>query len=276
MADETIKVAVNGAAGRMGRRVVAAVARDPGMALTAAWVGPREGVVGTDAGALAGVGPLGVPCTAGMVEGRAVDVVIDFSTPEGFDAAVGFCEAQSKPIVVATTGLGAERVARLESLAHSVPVVLAPNTSVAVNVAMALTKKAAGALAEVDGEVDVEIVERHHRGKEDAPSGTALRFGEIVAVEMGQDRHVHGREGRVGPRGAGEIGYHALRVGGHVGEHTVVFGIAGADGSGGEEVEIAVRSFSRDSYAVGAVRAAKFLIGRPAGMVGMAEVLGLE
>ncbi|MEM1061056.1 MAG: 4-hydroxy-tetrahydrodipicolinate reductase [Planctomycetota bacterium] len=273
---KTLKIAVNGAAGRMGRRVVAAVARDPSTALTAAWVASKEDVLGRDAGTLADVGPLGVPCTDRPGEIRDVEVVIDFSTPDGFDAAADYCGQNGVPLVVATTGLGGERLARIDRLAKEIPVILAPNTSVAVNVAMALTKKAAAALKTAVGEVDVEIVERHHRLKEDAPSGTALKFGEIVAGEMGQTEHVHGREGRVGPRSGAEIGYHALRVGGHVGEHTVVFGIPGDGGSGGEEVEVAVRSFSRDSYAIGAVAAAKFLADKPPGRYAMAEVLGLD
>ena len=141
--------------------------------------------------------------------------------------------------------------------------------SVAVNLTMKLVREAARALAKYPPGVDVEIVERHHRLKEDAPSGTALEFGRIVADEMGQTSHVHGRQGRPGKRPQTEIGYHALRVGDNVGEHTVVFGLIG------ESIDLHVRGLSRDSYAHGALAAAKFLVTQKAGVYTMADVLGL-
>ena len=142
--------------------------------------------------------------------------------------------------------------------------------SLSVNLAMKLTEIAGRALAGHPSKVDVEILERHHRFKEDAPSGTALRFGEIVAQAMGQTRHVHGREGRPGQRAPDEIGYHAIRVGDNPGEHTIVFGLLG------ETLEINVRASNRDCYAHGALAAAKLLAGKPAGLYGMSDVLGLE
>ena len=143
-------------------------------------------------------------------------------------------------------------------------------TKNAVNVAMKIVRDAARALKGMPEGVDVEIIERHHRYKEDAPSGTALRFGDIVANEMGQSTHRHGREGRTGQRPQGEIGYHALRTGDNVGEHQIVFGMLG------ETLEVSVRSHTRDSYAFGAIAAAKFVVTRPAGEYGMSDVLGMD
>jgi len=144
-----------------------------------------------------------------------------------------------------------------------------PSMSLTVNLAMKLTEVAGRALANHPSGVDAEIIERHHRFKEDAPSGTALRFGEIIMQAMGQTRQVHGREGRPGKRPHDEVGYHAVRVGDNPGEHTIVFGLLG------ETLELSVRASNRDCYAHGALAAAKFLAGKPAGMYGMSDVLGL-
>ena len=141
--------------------------------------------------------------------------------------------------------------------------------SLSVNIAMKLAQDAARAMTSIPGGVDVEIIERHHRFKEDAPSGTALRFGQIIAEQMGQTEHVHGRSGKTGKRAQSEIGYHALRTGDNIGEHTIVFGILG------ETLEISVRSNTRDAYALGALAAAKFVVTQPPGFHTMAEVLGL-
>ena len=147
--------------------------------------------------------------------------------------------------------------------------VLAPNMSLAVNLSMKLVEQAGGALKSIPDGVDVEIIERHHRFKEDAPSGTALQFGETIARVMGQTEHRHGRHGQTGQRPRGEIAYHALRTGDNVGEHTIVFGMLG------ETMEITVRGHTRDSYAHGALAAAKFLVTQGAGLYSMADVLGL-
>jgi 4-hydroxy-tetrahydrodipicolinate reductase len=141
--------------------------------------------------------------------------------------------------------------------------------SVAVNLVMKLVSEAARVLRNNPDGVDVEIIERHHRFKEDAPSGTALQFGRIVAEQMGQDRHVHGRDGRIGQRPLNEIGYHAVRTGDNVGEHTIVFGLMG------ETIDLTVRGHTRDSYAYGALAAAKFVAEQGAGLYSMADVLGL-
>ena len=171
------------------------------------------------------------------------------------------------PLVVATTGLGDSQVDALEAAAGTIPILYAPNMSLAVNLTMKLAELAAAALK--DHDADVEILERHHRYKEDSPSGTALQFGRIIAGEMGQTLHSHGRQGRGGRRPHHEIGYHAIRAGDNPGEHTIVFGMLG------ETVELTVRAGSRDCYALGALAAAKFLAGKPAAMYGMREVLGL-
>lgn len=267
MAGDRIRVAVNGAAGRMGRRVVALCSQDSSLELVAAIDSPRSPAIDSDAGEKAGVGKAGVPIRPEL-EADA-QVVIDFSTPEGLVAVAETCLGRKAALVAATTGLTEAQKAVVEEAARSVPVVFAPSMSLAVNVTMKLVRDAARALKDVPGGVDVEIVERHHRFKEDAPSGTALHFGRIVAGEMGQTRHVHGREGRAGQRPRDEIGYHALRTGDNVGEHTIVFGLMG------ETLELSVRSHTRDAYALGALAAAKWVVRQPPGLYGMADVLGL-
>jgi 4-hydroxy-tetrahydrodipicolinate reductase len=266
MAD-VIKLGVNGAAGRMGQRVIALASQDKGFKLVGAFESPKSNRLGADAGELAGVGKLDVPVQSGI--DRHPDVVIDFSTPEGTSQILALCEERQIPLVIATTGLTAEQRSNVESAAQTTPILMAPSMSLAVNIAMKLVADAGRALRDRSSGVDVEIIERHHRFKEDAPSGTALKFGEIVAQEMGQTKHIHGREGRTGQRPRQEIGYHALRVGDNVGEHTIVFGMIG------ETLEVTVRGQSRDSYALGALSAAKFLVAQSAGLYTMKDVLGL-
>ncbi|MFO1096414.1 MAG: 4-hydroxy-tetrahydrodipicolinate reductase [Planctomycetaceae bacterium] len=263
-----ISVGVNGAAGRMGQRIVALVHADPGLQLKAALERPDSPHLGRDAGDIAGVGHLGITIGAELV-GR-VDVVIDFSMPAGLVQIAETCAERQIPLVGATTGLSAEQRRAVLAASQQTPVILAPSMSLAVNLAMSLVGKAAAALKSLPSGVDVEIVERHHRFKEDAPSGTALRFGEIVAAEMGQTQHVHGRSGRPGHRPPTEIGYHALRTGDNVGEHKIVFGMLG------ETLEIDVRSTTRDAYAHGALAAAKFLVTQRPGLYTMEDVLGLK
>jgi 4-hydroxy-tetrahydrodipicolinate reductase len=168
---------------------------------------------------------------------------------------------------MATTGLSDPQKAKVSAAAEHVPLVWAPNMSLAVNLTMKLAEIAARALADKDA--DVEILERHHRFKEDAPSGTALKFGQLISAIMGQTVHRHGREGRPGVRPHREIGYHALRTGDNPGEHTIVMAMLG------ESIELTVRASNRDCYAAGALSAAKFLIGKPPGLYGLNDVLGL-
>jgi 4-hydroxy-tetrahydrodipicolinate reductase len=261
-----IRVAIHGAAGRMGRRLVALGSADPALAIAAAIESAGHPDLGRDAGELAGVAPLNVPLASDFAAG--VDALIDFSVPEGAEAATAACRDRGVPLVLATTGLSPQQQQQVREAAEKIPIVWAPNMSLAVNLALKLAAIAAEAL-KCAGGADVEIVERHHRFKEDAPSGTALLFGETIARVMGQNRHAHGRQGRTGKRGEREIGYHALRAGDHPGEHTIVFGLMG------ESLELSVRATGRDSYALGALEAAKFVARQKPGLYSMADVLGL-
>ncbi|MEO2032825.1 MAG: 4-hydroxy-tetrahydrodipicolinate reductase [Planctomycetaceae bacterium] len=268
MPDPLIKIGVNGAAGRMGQRITALTLKDKQLELAAALESDRHPDMGRDAGLVCGHGSCGVPITS--VLEHKVDVMIDFSTPDGVESIVETCETRHIPLVLATTGLRRKQQSIVDTAAQSIPILMAPSMSQAVNLMMKLVGDAARVLRDNTAGVDVEIIERHHRFKEDAPSGTALHFGKIVAENMGQSSHVHGREGRPGLRPQSEIGYHALRTGDNVGEHTIVFGMLG------ETIDLTVRGHTRDSYAYGALQAAKFLIGQGAGMHSMADVLGFD
>lgn len=264
---EKLRLGVNGAGGRMGQRIVALASKDPGFIVTAALENPGSPSLGKDAGELAGIGKIGVLVSSQL--DQPVDVIIDFSVPAGAVAAASLCGDKHIPLVVATTGMSPEQREIITSIAAHTPLLMAPSMSLAVNVAMQLVREAGQLLKSVPEGVDVEIIERHHRFKEDAPSGTALHFGKIVAEEMGQTSHIHGREGRPGLRPRNEIGYHALRTGDNVGEHTIVFGLMG------ETLEVTVKGHTRDSYAYGALSAAKFLVSQQPGLYGMRDVLGL-
>jgi len=264
---DVIHWGMHGAAGRMGQRVIALAAQDKALQLVGAYESHKCPRLGEDVGEVAGVGRLGVPITQHLEQ--RVDVIVDFSVPEACVEIVKVCEERRIPLVIATTGLNPAQREAVQSAAQVTPILMAPSMSFAVNLAMKLVAEAGRVLKQHPQGVDVEIIERHHRFKVDAPSGTALKFGEIIAREMGQTQHTHGRHGEMGQRPRHEIGYHALRVGDNVGEHTIVFGLIG------ETLEITVRGQSRDSYALGALVAAKFLVGKPAGMYTMSDVLGL-
>ena len=199
--------------------------------------------------------------------GQRIDVVIDFSMPEGTMNVLPMCVGRRIPLVVATTGHTAEQRRRIEEAAHDTALLMAPNMSLVVNVLFELVRRSAEMLAGKD--FDVEILEWHHRLKKDSPSGTALHFARIIQEAMGQTELRHGREGLVGERPPKEIGMHAIRAGDNVGEHTILFSTIG------ETLALVHRSSSRDSYARGALEAAKFLAGKPAGRYGMNDVLGL-
>lgn len=260
-----IRIAIHGAAGRMGQRLIALGSADPELKLVAALEAPGHPRLGEDAGQLAGVGLLGLPLSAATDE--AADVVIDFSTPAGAMEILKRCIGRHTRLVIATTGFSTEQTERIRHAAREMAILWAPSMSLAVNLAMRLTDVAADALKNHPSGADVEIIERHHRFKEDAPSGTALKFGEIVAARMGQAHSSHGREGRPGARPHGEIGYHAVRTGDNPGEHTIIFGLLG------ETVEITVRASNRDCYAHGALAAAKFLAAKGPGLYTMNDVL---
>ena len=260
-----IRIAIHGAAGRMGRRLVALGSADEGISVVAALESPGHTQLGEDAGVIAGAGELGVPLSSTLdVE---ADVMIDFSLPEAIEAVIETCLQRHLPLVTATTGLDESQIAKRQAAAGQIPLLWAPNMSLAVNLAMKLAEVAGGALKDKDA--DVEILERHHRFKEDSPSGTALKFGQIIAQVMGHTTECHGRQGRPGARPHDEIGYHAIRVGDDPGQHTIVFAMLG------ELVEITVRATNRDCYAQGALAAAKFLAGKPPGLYAISDVLGL-
>lgn len=243
-----MKIAIAGAGGKMGRTLIEAVAADPSLKLAASFD------VGDDvAKAVA-----------------ACDALIDFTRPEGTLAHLEACLAAGKAIVIGTTGFTPGQKARIEGAAKRIPVMFSPNFAVGVNVVFKLAEIAAKALGEG---YDVEVIEAHHRQKVDAPSGTALEIGRILARALGRDLGqvaAHGREGDTGARPPKQIGFHAIRGGDIVGEHTVLF--AGV----GERVEVTVRSHSRMSYATGALRAAKWLQGRAPGLYDTFDVLGLK
>jgi 4-hydroxy-tetrahydrodipicolinate reductase len=262
-----MKIAVHGAAGRMGQRVIAVASKDSRHEIVAALESAIHPALGQDAGLIAGVGPLDV--LIAVVGESDADVVIDFSVPDAAIAAVTHCLEFKKPMVIATTGFDEPQDAFIRQSAEKIPIVWAPSMSTAVNLLMKLTQTAAQALKTLPSGVDVEIIERHHRFKEDAPSGTALRFGRIVADAMGQSSHIHGRSGRPGQRPRNEIGYHALRTGDNPGEHTIIFGMLG------ETIELSVKASGRDCYAQGALLAADWVVDKPPGLYGMNDVLGL-
>lgn len=261
-------IGINGACGRMGQRLVHLTRDDHRLILAAALEAPDHPEEDRDIGEVCGLGTLGVPVRSALHIEQRLDVMIDFSAPAGTKQALAVCLPRKIPLVVATTGhTGAERE-EIEAAAHQIAVLMAPNMSLAVNVLFALVKQAARLLADKD--FDVEIVERHHRFKKDAPSGTALHFADIVREGMKQTEVTHGREGLVGERPRHEIGMHALRVGDNVGEHAIIFSTLG------ETLELVHKGHTRDSYARGAILAAKFLAGKPAGRYTMNDVLGLS
>lgn len=249
----------------MGRRLIALAAADPELSIAAAIEAPGHPRLGADAGTLAGVEPIGV-AVAGSLDAD-VDVVIDFTLPEPGEKIIDLCRERKIPLVSATTGFDERQSKKLRDTAKVIPLLWSPNMSLAVNLTMKLTEMAARALK--DRDADVEIIERHHRYKEDSPSGTALKFGRIVADEMGQTEHRHGRQGRSGARPHGEISYHAVRIGDNPGEHAIIFGMLG------ESIELSVRATNRDCYAAGALAAAKFIVGKQPGLYDMNDVLGL-
>ena len=265
-----MKVALAGVAGRMGRTLVEAVLRSGDLALAAALEAPGHPQLGRDAGEAVGA-TSGVRLTADVAAAvAAVDCLVDFTQPEATTGHVEACAAAGTAAVVGTTGFTPDQKARIAAAARRIPIVMAPNFAVGVNAVFKLAELAARILG--DG-YDVEIVEAHHRHKADAPSGTALALGEAVAAALGRDLKscaTHGREGITGERDPRAIGFHAIRGGDIVGEHTVIF--AGE----GERVEVAVRSGSRMTYALGALRAARWLQGKRPGLYDMFDVLGLK
>jgi 4-hydroxy-tetrahydrodipicolinate reductase len=265
-----MKIAIAGSAGRMGRTLIEAVLANNDLRLCAALEVAGSPYLGKDAGEALGTAT-GVAISADYAGGiAAADGLIDFTRPEGSLLHLEACLKSGTGMVIGTTGFTAEGKQRIADAAKRIPVVFAPNMAIGVNATFKLAEVAAAILGDA---YDVEIVEAHHRHKIDAPSGTALKLGEVVAKALGRDLKscaIYGREGDTGERPDATIAFHAIRGGDIVGEHTVIF--AGA----GERVEVTVRSQSRMTYALGALRAVRFLSGRTSGLYDMQDVLGLK
>jgi 4-hydroxy-tetrahydrodipicolinate reductase len=259
-------IAINGAAGRMGQRLIALAKEDRELQVVAAIDSKSSPLQGRDAGEVSGIGKLDVAITSELPLSIRPDCLIDFSAPEGTMAILPVCVGRQIPIVVATTGHSAVQKTEIDAAAHQTAVLHAPNMSLVVNLLFKLVRLTAETLKGKG--FDAEIIERHHRYKKDSPSGTAVHFAKIIQEVQG-GHLVHGREGLVGERKSDEIGLHAVRGGDNVGEHTIVFTTLG------ETLELVHKGHSRDSYARGALLAAKFMANRPAGTYSMNDVLGV-
>ncbi len=266
-----IKAVVTGAAGRMGSRIINILSTTDGFGLGGAVEKQGNAAVGQDAGQAAGIAPTGVKITDDIAAAlRGGDVLIDFTFPEVSLGHLKACAEQGKAAVIGSTGFSKEQLAEVNTYVKKIPCVLSPNMSVGVNVCF----KVLADLAKILGpEFDAEIVEWHHRLKKDAPSGTAVRMGEVVAKALGRDYQKaakYHREGMTGVRTNEEIGMQTVRGGDIVGEHTVYFiGM-------GERIELTHRAHTRDMFARGAVRAAKWVVGKKPGLYDMQDVLGLK
>lgn len=264
-------IAITGAAGRMGKALIEAVTKSEQCQLTVALERPGSSVIGVDAGELAGVGKLGVKVTDDLSKvSNDFDVLIDFTRPEVTLNNLNICRDRGKRIVIGTTGFDDAGKQAITAAAQKIAVVFAPNMSVGVNLCFKLLDLAARVMGDY---TDIEVIEAHHRHKIDAPSGTALRMGEVVANALGRDLKecaVYGREGNTGERERKTIGFETIRAGDIVGEHTVMFADIG------ERVEITHKASSRMTFANGAVRAAGWLMQQPHGQFDMQDVLGLR
>lgn len=265
------RIAIVGAGGRMGRTLVQAVRDTPGLTLTVATERAGSSLVGTDAGELAGIGRIGVPITADLAAATGdFDTLIDFTTPSATLGHLALCRGAGRRMVIGTTGLDVAGKAAVREAGADIGIVFAPNMSVGVNLCLRLLELAARVMGD---DADIEIVEAHHRHKVDAPSGTALRMGEVIAQALGRDLAtvaVYGRQGHTGERDPRTIGFETIRAGDVVGEHTVWFA------STGERVEIAHKASSRMTFARGAVRAVQWLSLQKPGLYDMQDVLGLR
>ncbi|CAN7206549.1 4-hydroxy-tetrahydrodipicolinate reductase [Pseudorhodoferax sp. LjRoot39] len=269
-APTTHAVAIAGASGRMGHTLIEAVLASGDCRLSGALDVAASPALGQDAAAFLGK-PAGVAITADLAQGlQGAQALIDFTRPEGTLAHLRACRAQGTALVIGTTGFTEAQKAEIADAARDIAIVMAPNMSVGVNVTFKLLQLAAKAMPVG---YDIEIIETHHRHKIDAPSGTALKMGEVIAQAMGRDLKecaVYAREGVTGERDPSMIGFQSLRGGDVVGDHTVLF--AGT----GERIEITHKATSRMNYAIGSLRAVRFLAGRQNGLYSMFDVLGLN
>ena len=265
-----VRVAIHGAEGRMGCALVAATTSFAGLALARAFTYPDSPRTGEDAGIVAGCGETGVALeSSAAVAAADFDVLIDFSIPQATLQALSACVASRRAMVVGTTGFAPAQADALKAAAGTIPLVVAPNMSIGVNLCLTLLRQAATALG---ADADVEIIEAHHRHKIDAPSGTALKMGEVVAAATGRDLKqcaVYERHGQTGERPEGAIGFQSIRAGDVVGDHTVIFALAG------ERVEISHKAASRLAFVRGALHAAQWIANRPPGLYDVRDVLGL-
>lgn len=266
-----IRVGITGAAGRMGRTLIEAIALTEGkLVLAAALEQPGSSLLGADAGELVGQGKNGVVLVGDLGEVVAdIDVLIDFTVPAASLANLDICAGAGVAMVIGTTGFTPEEQARIDAAAASIPICKASNFSTGVNVCFKLLDMAARVFGD---DVDIEVYEAHHRHKIDAPSGTALSMGQVVADALGRDLQkvaVYGRQGQTGARDRETIGFATVRAGDVVGDHTVTFAAEG------ERVEITHKASSRMSFARGAVRAAGWLVGQEPRLYDMQDVLGL-
>jgi len=266
-----VKTIITGAGGKMGGRIISLIGMEEGIELAAAVERSDHPAVGRDVGELLGLGAGGIVIenefSACMAKG---DVAIDFTSHAASMQHLQTAVQLKKPIVIGSTGFSAEEMEKIRSMAQCVPCVLAPNMSVGVNVLFKVLKTVAEILGD---DYDVEIVEAHHHLKKDAPSGTAMKMAQIIAEALGRDLDkvgVYERKGLIGERSRTEIGIQTLRAGDIVGEHTVMFGAVG------ERLELVHRAHSRDNFARGAIRAAKWVVGQPPGLYDMQDVLGLR
>lgn len=263
-------IAIAGASGRMGRMLIEAIQNSPDARLAGALDIPGSPALGADASAYLGVNS-GITITSDLRAGlQNAQYLIDFTRPEGTMAHLKACRELGVNMVIGTTGFSEAQKAEIEDAGRDIAIVMAPNMAVGVNVVFKLLEQAAKALKEG---YDIEIIETHHRHKVDAPSGTALKMGEVVAEAVGRDLKecaVYGREGVTGERDPSTIGFATIRGGDVVGDHTVLF--AGI----GERIEITHKSSSRATYAQGSLRAVRFLANQPHGLFGMDDVLGLK
>ena len=266
-----MRVAIIGASGRMGKTLIDAVDKTEGLVVSAAVERPDSSLIGADAGELAGIGKIGVKIVANLA---AVvddfDVLIDFTTPETTINNLEICTKNNKKIIIGTTGFDEAGLSKIDQAAQKIAIIFAANYSVGVNLCLKLLKQAAEVL---NDDYDIEIIEAHHRHKVDAPSGTALRMGEVVAETIGRDLKdcaVYGREGITGTRDPETIGFSTIRSGDVVGDHTVLFATEG------ERVEITHKASSRMTFAKGAARSCSWLKNKQTGLFDMQDVLNLR
>ena len=265
------RIAVAGAAGRMGKTIIEVITETEGIDLGAAIEVAGSSLIGADAGEVAAVGKRGVTISDDINHvAQDFDVLIDFTLPEATMMNLEACRRHGNAMVIGTTGLSDEQKQTISQAGNDIGVVLAPNMSAGVNLCFKLLEMAAQAVGE---EADIEIIEAHHRDKKDAPSGTSLRMGEVVANTLKRDLRecaIYGREGFTGPRDRNTIGFETIRAGDIVGEHTVMFAL------NGERIEISHKATSRKTFAAGAVRAAQWILVRDKGQYDMEDVLGLR